>query len=330
MSVGHASVRDDATGKVTGSARYSGDKAPINALHAKIVFSDQPHARMLSFDADRARALDGVVAVITSADVPVNEYGLTMFDQPVLIGIDHTDRSAVPSDVSRWEADKVAIVIAETPELAITAAGLIEIEWEQLPLVPDVDAARADDVLVHPEGGESNSYYSLAIRKGDIEAGWAAAEVTIEGTYHLPHQEHAYLQVEAATAWIDEEGRITVETGGQWAWEDQQQIAHALDVDPEQVRVIYAAIGGAFGGKEDMTLQIVLGLAAAKLRDSGYRSPRPLPLVARGVDRWPPQAASRHDRGSARRNPRWPHHRGRGRRLARRRGLQLHVQQGAR
>jgi len=99
------------------------------------------------------------------------------------------------------------------------------------------------------------------------------ADVVIEDTYQLPHQEHAYLQVEAATAWIDEEQRVTVETGGQWIHEDQEQIAHALDIPTEQVRVKYAAIGGAFGGKEDMSLQIVMAVTARKLNELGISRP---------------------------------------------------------
>ena len=271
-AVGQDVVRSDAGAKVAGVAEYAADRVPHNALFATVVFSDQPHARMLSIDVVAAENANGVVAVITSADVPVNEYGLTMFDQPVLVGVEHTGRSAVDPTISRWEADKVAIVIAESMAQAKDAAALIEIEWEVLPLVADITSARDEVALVHEEAG-TNTYYELRVRKGDIDAGWAAADVVVEGTYELPHQEHAYLQTEAATAWIDEAGRVTIETGGQWAWEDQQQIAHALDIPADEVRVIYAAIGGAFGGKEDMTLQIVLALAALRLRDIGINRP---------------------------------------------------------
>ncbi|MEE9413911.1 MAG: xanthine dehydrogenase family protein molybdopterin-binding subunit [Acidimicrobiales bacterium] len=270
--IGEQPIRQDAYGKVTGSTRYPGDQIPPDSLHAKVVFSNQPHARMISIDTSAAAVVPGVVIVLTAPDVPVNEYGLTMFDQPVIVGVGDTDRTAVASDVSRWEADKIAVVVAETPEAASAGAMAIEVEWEQLPIVDNLEAARTDDVLVHPESG-SNTYYELKIAKGEMAQGWAEADVVIEGTYELPHQEHAYLQVEAATAWIDDEGRITVETTGQWTSEDRQQIAHALDLAEADVRVIYAAIGGAFGGKEDMTLQIVLALAARKLADKGVARP---------------------------------------------------------
>jgi CO/xanthine dehydrogenase Mo-binding subunit len=151
---------------------------------------------------------------------------------------------------------------------------LIEIEWEELPLVADIETALADALLLHPEDPHnSNAYQHYKIRKGDMTAGWAAAEVVIEGEYHLPYQEHAYSQPEAAVSYVDEAGRVTVEIAGQWTHEDQEQIAHALDLPREQVRVIYPAIGGAFGGREDMSLQIVMALAAWKLHEGGERRP---------------------------------------------------------
>ena len=271
MSVGASASRFDAAGKVTGATRYAGDDVPADALFAVTVFSGQSHARMIAMNTSAAESAPGVITIVTAADVPVNEYGLTMFDQPVLLGLEHTGVSAVDPTISRWEADHVAVIVAESDEQARHAATLLDIEWEPLPIVENVTQARTDETLVHGELA-SNSYHQLKIRKGDMAAGWAEAEVVVEGTYELPHQEHAFLQTESATAWI-EDGVVTVETGGQWAWEDQQQVAHALDVDPAQVRIIYSAIGGAFGGKEDMSLQIVLALAARKVHALGIDRP---------------------------------------------------------
>ncbi len=274
MTIGITARKHDAFDKATGAARYPGDIALDGALYAKVVFSDQPHARMLSMDVSGALAVDGVVDVVTAADIPMNEYGLTMFDQPVLVGVDGTGRSNVPSDVSRWEADQIAVVIAENESAALAGAKAIRVEWEQLPLAPDIVAADAGDVLIHPENGlDTNTYYSFKIRKGDVAAAWREADVVVEGTYHLPHQEHAYLQPEAAVSYIDDEGRVTVQIAGQWAHEDQEQIAHALDIPSERVRVVYPAIGGAFGGREDMTLQIVMAAAALKLQARGIDRP---------------------------------------------------------
>lgn len=273
--LGRSLPRPDALDKVTGAAPYAGDRWPDGVLHAFVAFTDQPHARILALDVAAAEAAEGVRCVVTAADVPVNEYGLTMFDQPVLIGPGPTPAGRVPQDVSRWEADHLAVVVAETFELAQAAAGLIRAEWEPLPVLVDIDAALAEGApLLHPEHPSgSNRYHGYKIRKGDVEAAFAKADIVIEGTYEVPYQEHAYLQPEAGLAYLDDLGRITLEVGGQWAHEDQEQVAHALDVPAEEIRVIYPPIGGAFGGREDMSLQIVLALAVSKLRDMGLERP---------------------------------------------------------
>ncbi|MGI9616948.1 MAG: xanthine dehydrogenase family protein molybdopterin-binding subunit [Acidimicrobiales bacterium] len=287
MSVGANPPRRDAFGKVTGQARYPAEAPPQDALVAKVVFTDQPHARLLRLDVARAEATPGVVAIFTAADVPLNEYGLTMFDQPVLIATPEVaaaagaSPSAVDATVSRWEADHLAVIVADDVDAADRAAAAIEVEWEQLPVVADIDAALADDApVLHPEAPDtanadgtqpSNIYQTFRIRKGDLSAGWAEAAVVVEATYDVPYQEHAFLQPEAAVAYIDDADRVTVEVAGQWTHEDQEQIAHALGLPLDRVRVIYPAIGGAFGGREDMSLQIVLALAAFRLSERGDR-----------------------------------------------------------
>ncbi len=274
-SVGSASIRHDAADKVTGAARYPADAAPADALHAVVVFSNRPHARILTLDTSAAQTTPGVVAVFTAADVPVNEYGLNMFDQPVFVGPTDTGRTSVATDISRWEADQIAMVVAETAEAARLGATEIHSVWEDLPRIDDIDQALAADApLLHPENGlDTNAYYHLNIRKGDIDRGWADADVIIEGTYDVPRQEHAFLQPEAGTSYIDNEGRVTVECTGQWTYEDRGQIAHALGLPDDEVRVIYLTIGGAFGGREDMSVQIVLALAAKKLAERGEHRP---------------------------------------------------------
>ena len=274
MSIGISAPRTDVFPKVTGETLYPADLHRSDALHAKVVFSKRPHARMLAMDISPTLATPGVVEVVTAADVPVNEYGLTRNDQPVLVGLGGTGRSDVPPEISRWEADHIAVVVAETRQAADEGAKRLRVEWEDLSLAPDLDAALSGSPLVHPENGlNTNTYRQLKFRVGDMEEGWRAADVVVEGTYELPHQEHAYLQPEAALAYLDHLDRITVEIAGQWTHADQAQIAHALDVDPERIRVIYPAIGGAFGGREDMSLQIVLALAVQKLARRGIRRP---------------------------------------------------------
>ncbi len=273
--MGRSVRRIDAEDKTTGTASYPGDRWPEGVVHAVIVFTDQPHARITSLDTSAAEAADGVLLVLTAADVPVNEYGLTMADQPVMIGPVTTGRSPVPADVSRWEADHLAVVVADTQAQALAAAALIETEWDQLPILADLDAALADDApMLHPENGsDTNAYYHLVVRKGEVAEAFERADVIVEGTYEFPYQEHAYLQPEAALAYVDDEGRPTVEIAGQWTHEDREQIAHALDLPEEAVRVIYPPIGGAFGGREDMSMQIVLALAAQKMWERGIERP---------------------------------------------------------
>ncbi len=261
--------RVDAYQKVTGDALYSGDITPPDLLHGRVLFSGQPHARMVSMDISAAEALPGVVAVLTAKDVPVNEYGLGVNDQPVFVGLGSSNPYA---DVSLWEADHIALVIAESEAIAGRACALIQVEWEQRPIITDAREAMKDELVLQPWHG-SNILKHYKIRKGDVDAGWAAADVIVEGEYYVPYQEHAYLQPEAGVGYIDNQGRVTVEIGGQWAHKDQQQVAHALGLPVDQVRIIYPAIGGAFGGREDMSLQIVLGLAAMRLNERGIRRP---------------------------------------------------------
>ena len=239
-------------------------------LHMATLFAGRPHARILSIDTSAAEAAPGVVAVFTAKDVPVNEYGLQINDQPVLCG---PGSSKPGADVVRFVGDQVALVVAETEAQARAACKLIRIEWEDLPLVLDPEAAiQPGAYQLHPHSTD-NVAYAYRIRKGDVAAGFRDADVIIEGTYQTPVQEHAYLQPEAGVAYLDAEGRVTVEVAGQWTHVDQKQIAHALGIPAEQVRVIYPAIGGAFGGREDMSVQITLALAVWRLAQRGVKRP---------------------------------------------------------
>lgn len=260
--IGQTPTRLDAVGKVTGETLFPGDLTMEGMLHMKILFSSQAHARIRSIDVREAEALPGVVAVLTAKDVPVNEYGLIMNDQPVLCG---PGSSKPGADVVRTTMDQVALVVAETEAIATRACGLIRVDYEPLPAVFDpLEAMQPGAPVLHADKPD-NVVLKYRIRKGDMSQGWAEADVIVEGTYTTSWQEHAYLQPEAGLGHIDEQGRVTVAVAGQWAHEDQKQICHALGLPPEQVRVIYPAIGGAFGGREDMSVQIVLALAAWKV-----------------------------------------------------------------
>ncbi|MFQ5613176.1 MAG: xanthine dehydrogenase family protein molybdopterin-binding subunit [Anaerolineae bacterium] len=269
-SLGRSVPRFDAPGKVTGQTRYPGDNNYKDELWLKVLFAGRPHARVISLDTGRAEALDGVHLVLTAKDVPCNEYGLQVKDQPVLCGPGSSREGA---DVVRFVGDQVAVVVAETEAIAAKARDLIAVEFEDLPVVTEPEQARGPDApQLHPRA-PGNIAERYKIRKGDVEAAWADCDVIVEGVYQTPFQEHAYLQPEAGVAYIDEQGRITVRTAGQWTWEDQQQIAHALALPPDEVRVVYDAIGGAFGGREDMSVQIILALAVLRLRERGITRP---------------------------------------------------------
>ena len=263
-TIGKSLPRVDARGKVTGETPYSGDLTMPGMLHMKILFSNRPHARVLSIDTSQAEAAPGVVAVYTAKDVPVNEYGLQWQDQPVLCG---PGSSKPGTDIVRFVGDQVAAVVAGTEAEAAAAVRLIQVEYEDLPVVSDpVEAMKPDSPRVHEHIGDSNICVHYKIRKGSVEEGFAQADVIVEGEYRTPVQEHAYLQPEAGLAYLDEEGRITVACGGQWTHEDRHQVAHALGMENEEIRVVYPAIGGAFGGREDMSVQILLALATWKLQ----------------------------------------------------------------
>ena len=270
QTLGKSINRIDAYGKVTGQALFPGDINLPNQAYMKILFANRPHAVVRGINTSRAEALEGVIAVFTAKDVPVNEYGLIMNDQPVLCG---PGSSKPYADRVRFIGDQVALVIAETEEIAAKGRELIEVDYEDLPITTDPrEAMLPEAVILHPDRG-SNIFCQYRIRKGNVEEAFAQADIVIEGEYHTPFQEHAFLQPEAGLGYIDEEGRVTVQVAGQWTHEDQKQIAHALGLPVEQVRVIYPAIGGAFGGREDMSVQIVLALAAWRLQQRGIARP---------------------------------------------------------
>ena len=259
--IGASLARPDALGKVTGATRYPADLVQAGMLQLQVVFAHRPHARIRSIDTAAALQHPGVVAVLTAQDVPCNAFGLIEPDQPVLCG-----------DVVRFEGDKVALVIAESKQAALAAAKLVAVDYEDLPIVSDPQAAlEPDSPLVHEQRGTNLLGY-FPLRKGDAPQALAEADVVVEDTFTTTWQEHAFLQPEAGIAYVDEQGRLILETAGQWLHEDRRQIAALLQLPEEQVVVRYAAIGGAFGGREDLSIQHVLALAAWKLR-------RPVALV---------------------------------------------------
>jgi len=270
--IGKSVRQRDTVGKVTGRTIYAEDRSYPDQVWASILFARRPHARVLAVDSTEAEAVPGVLGVLTARDVPVNEYGQQKNDQPVLCG--PGSPSAKPGeDVVRFVGDQVAVVLAEDEETAARARDLIRVSYEDLPLVTDPEYAMTEAAYqLHPDSPR-NIFEEVHIRKGEPDSAWQDCDVVVDSVYRLPFQEHVYIQPESGVGYIDEDGRITIHTAGQWAWEDRREIAHALSIPLDKVRVVYDAIGGAFGGKEDLHVQIVLALAIHWLDQRGIRRP---------------------------------------------------------
>jgi len=249
-AVGRPVPRPDARAKVTGEATFAADLYLEGMLHAKVLRSEYPHARILRVDTSRAKALPGVVAVLTADDVPgAKNHGLVIPDWPVLA-----------YDKVRYVGDAIALVAAETEEVAEQALELIQVDYEPLPVVTSPQQALAPDAPLVHDGG--NLLKHIQVRKGDAEQGFAEADVIVERGYRTPRQEHAFMEPEAGVAAIDEEGKITVYVGSQIPFDDRRQIAASLAIPEEKVRVKATQVGGAFGGKEDVSVQIHAALLA--------------------------------------------------------------------
>jgi CO/xanthine dehydrogenase Mo-binding subunit len=271
--IGQSVPRIDAWAKVKGEAVFASDMVMPGQAYMKMLMSHRPHAIVRRVDTSKAEQLPGVLIVLTSKDVPCNEFGYYTYDQPVLCG-----PSQKPyADRVRFVGDRVAAVVAETEAIAAQARDLIEVEYEDLPVVCDVEEAMQPEApILHPDVG-SNVFGHHKLYNGDVEAGFLQADVIVESVLNTPVQEHAYLQTESGLAYLDEQDRVVVVTTGQWGVKDRKQMAHALDLPEDQVRVIYPMTGGAFGGREDISVQIIVALAVLKLQSMG--TPRPVKVV---------------------------------------------------
>jgi len=256
-AVGESVQRLDIHQKVQGSRKYPQDFNMEGQLYAKVVWSAHPHALVKKVDIAAAEAAPGVVKVLTYKDVPVNEYGINIADQHVL---------APEGGKVRWVGDRIVIVVAETQAQAERAAELVQVAYEPLPVVTDPrQAMQPGAPLVH-EDRESNILHHIPVRKGDMEQGFAQADVIVEGYYTTHYVEHAYMQPDAALGYIDDQGRVTVISSCQWPHDDLHQMAHILDLPEDSLREIVPSVGGAFGGREDMHIQHLAALGAFVLR----------------------------------------------------------------
>ncbi|MCK4409527.1 MAG: xanthine dehydrogenase family protein [Candidatus Eisenbacteria sp.] len=250
-AVGAPVRRVDASDKVTGRAVYLDDMVVPGVLHAALVFPGCAHAVLRGVDASAARSMAGVRSVLTADDIPgENQVGVIDADQPLL-----------PFDRIRYEGDAVAIVVAETAALAREAADTVSVDLTELPGVFDaVRAMEPDAPLVHENG---NVFLHDKVRKGDIDAGFDAADIIVEREFRTYHQEHCYLEPLAALAVPADNGSMTVYGTMQCPFYVQKAVAGVLGLPLASVRVIQTVTGGGFGGKEDAPSEICACAALA-------------------------------------------------------------------
>ncbi len=257
--VGKPIRRFDALSKAVGATVYADDFKMPGMLHAKVLRSPYPSARIVRIDPSRARALPGVVCVLTAQDI---NYARMVADIPGQTGQRERRGSETPVlawDRVRYKGEAVALVAAETEEIAEKALELIEVEYEPLPGVYDpLEALKPGAPIVFEP---DNVVARWRIRKGDIEAGFAAADLIVENTYRLPFVEHAYLEPESGVAWVDERGVINIRVSTQ-VIEHFRTVARTIGVPQNRVRIQGAFTGGGFGGKEDITVEVFLALLA--------------------------------------------------------------------
>ncbi|PYM72242.1 MAG: xanthine dehydrogenase [Candidatus Rokuibacteriota bacterium] len=269
--IGGSQPRADAWEKVRGRPIYAGDLAVAGMLHARIVRSPYASARIVRIDTSEARALPGVVAVLTHADVPQNALRMELPGRmaEATAGAVLATQPVLAEDRVRFQGEPVAAIAAETPEIAAEAAERVRVEYEPLPGVYDpAEALRPGAPHVH-EGG--NLLRAWHIRKGDAAEAFARADVVVEKTYRTPFVDHVYLETETGIGWIDAEGTLVLRVSTQ-VLEHFRDVAEVLRLPHGRVRLEGAYLGGGFGGKEDVTVECLLGLLVWKTR-------RPVQLV---------------------------------------------------
>ncbi len=250
LVVGKSVGRVDSLDKVLGKPIYTMDIVPENALYLKVVRSSVAHALLKRVDLSEARKYPGVVAVVTAQDIPgINESTALLPDKPLFA----TDRV-------RFAGEPIAAIAAYDASIAEEAVDLVKIEYEPLPSVfSPLDAMKPEAPKIHEKG---NVAKYLKVRKGNVEEGFKQADMIVEGTYKTPFQEPVPLEPEAGFVIPEPDGSVTCVGSIQSPYHVQTGIAKILSLRPEQVRVIQAATGGAFGPKSDEIPVDVLGMAA--------------------------------------------------------------------
>ncbi|HEY8526449.1 MAG TPA: xanthine dehydrogenase subunit D [Acidimicrobiales bacterium] len=245
--VGESPARPDGSAKVQGRFAFASDLEAEGMLWGRTLRSPHPHARIRAVDVAPALALPGVACVVTADDVRgAATYGLISADQPVFA-----------RDVVRFEGEPVAAVAADHPDTAQRALEAIRVEYEPLPALVDPEAAAGAEPI-HPDG---NVIRHVRIRHGDEDA---TGDVVVEGTYEVGMQDQAFLGPEAGLAVPDGEGGVDLWVATQWLHHDRDQVAACLGLPPERVRLHLGGVGGAFGGREDVSMHVHACLLALR------------------------------------------------------------------
>ena len=252
--VGERASRIDAAEKILGTGEYVDDMKVPGMLYAAVLRTPLARARILSIDVEAARSLEGVAAVMTAADIPGERlWGHLKHDWPAMIAI---------GEETRYIGDSLAIVAARTKKIARKAVEMIRLEYEELPPILSPQAAMAADAPpLHPGG---NILSKVDFSRGDAQAAIQTAAHVVTRSYQTPPTEHAFLEPESALAVPDETGKITVYIASQSVFDDHHGIAAILGLPANQVRVVSKLVGGAFGGKEDLSVQHHAALLAQK------------------------------------------------------------------
>ncbi|MBK9781096.1 MAG: molybdopterin-dependent oxidoreductase [Anaerolineales bacterium] len=251
-TVGRMHLRPEAVEKVTGQAIYTDDLKFDGMLYAKVKRAMIPHGFLKKLDVSKAKAVKGVAAVITAEDVPAEKnHGLVIFDWPVMVGV---------GERVRYVGDALAVVAAESQEIADQAAALIEAEFDLQPVITNPVMARQADVpQIHEKG---NLLKHIKVRKGDMDAGFAKADVILEHTFHTQTTDHAFIEPECSIAVPLADGRMEIYVGSQIPYQDRTQVARVLGWDESRIRIVGQLMGGGFGGKEDVMGQIHTAMLA--------------------------------------------------------------------
>ncbi|MDA8335056.1 MAG: molybdopterin-dependent oxidoreductase [Peptococcaceae bacterium] len=252
--VGARIPRRDALAKATGTELFAADVTPGGTLHLKVLRSPYAHALIEGIETGEAAARPGVAAVFTAADIAgTNRLKISRADTPILC-----------DGKVRYAGDPVAVVAADTEKAASDALAYVRIKYKRLQEVFDPEEALEDGApQIHHDC--PNLLARLNVRHGDAASALAVAGVVVGGEFTTPYVEHAYLEPDAGTACLDDDNRLVIRAGSQNIHHDRKSLAEALGLPLERVRVVQTPTGGAFGGKLDISVQGVLGLAALKL-----------------------------------------------------------------